>query len=321
MQELQRSASFPAFGGVATVAVAEAELLTAAVDAVSRTVEGFDRACSRFRADSELTALNAAGGGETRVSALLFEALEAALRAAQLTDGDVDPTIGGALIALGYDRDFDALDRVRPVVPRISASSVPGWRAVHLDPERHTARLRRGVKLDLGATAKALASDHAAARAAEATGCGVLVSLSGDISVCGEAPSDGWLVRVTDEHRAGPHAPGQTIALTSGGLATSSRTVRRWSTSEGEAHHLLDPETSLPAGGPWRTVSVCAGSCLDANIASTASIVRGESARGWLTSLDLPARLVGSDGSVFHVAGWPKAGDDLVSFAPVGAPA
>jgi thiamine biosynthesis lipoprotein len=76
-------------------------------------------------------------------------------------------------------------------------------------------------------------------------------------------------------------------------------------------HHLIDPRSGRPVDGWWRTVSVCAGSCLDANIASTAAIVRGSSAVEWLQSLRLPSRLVSVDGGVRHVAGWPSEGDDL----------
>jgi thiamine biosynthesis lipoprotein len=182
---------------------------------------------------------------------------------------------------------------------------------VHVVREAGTVRVPNGVRLDLGATAKALAADRAAAAAADASGCGVLVSLGGDIAIAGPAPPDGWRIRVTDDHRAGADAPGQWIALRSGGLATSSITVRRWRTSAGETHHLVDPSTASPADGAWRTVSVTAATCLDANIASTASIIRGERALPWLRSLSLPSRLVTVDGTVVHVGGWPEEGDDL----------
>ncbi len=179
-------------------------------------------------------------------------------------------------------------------------------------------RVARGVKLDLGATAKALAADRAAASAHQAAGCGVLVSLGGDIAIAGEPPEGRWRIRVTDDHRSDERAPGQSITLSSGGLATSSTTTRRWRTEAGPAHHLVDPATGRPAEGVWRTVSVTAASCLDANIASTAAIIRGERAIAWLESLGLPSRLVTVDGRVRHIGGWPAEGDDL---APVAAPA
>jgi thiamine biosynthesis lipoprotein len=116
---------------------------------------------------------------------------------------------------------------------------------------------------------------------------------------------------VTDDHRAGVTAPGQWITVLGGGLATSSTSVRRWATTTGSAHHLLDPATGQPADGPWRTVSVTAATCLDANIASTAAIIRGERAVRWLEELRLPSRLVTTDGRALHLAGWPRAGEDL----------
>jgi FAD:protein FMN transferase len=308
----ETSVSFSALGTTAVVAVSDPARLEVARAAVDEVVTDFDLACSRFREDSELSQLNAAAGNPVRVSPLLLDAVAAALRAARLTDGDVDPTVGQALIALGYDRDFAALQSEGARGPgSVSIASVPGWRTVQLDPEESTIRLTRGVKLDLGATAKALAADRAAARAHSASNCGVLVSLGGDIAVAGAPPRERWRVRVTDDHRAGTSAPGQWISLRSGGLATSSTTVRRWHTPSGPAHHLLDPATGRPAALVWRTVSVAAASCLDANIASTAAIVRGESALEWLESLGLPSRLVRADGSARHLAGWPLDGDDL----------
>ena len=309
MTEDQSSVSFPALGGTAIVAVGEPALLDRARAAVEATVAEFDHACSRFRSDSELSAVNRAGGSAVHVGPVLLEAVEAALRAARLTGGDVDPTVGRALIALGYDRDFDLIGTHS--APTVSVASVPGWQAVHIHRHHSTIRLATGVELDLGATAKALAADRAAARACEATGCGVLVSLSGDIAVAGHTPADGWRVRVTDDHRASVDAPGQWISLQTGGLATSSTTVRRWTAGTDVAHHVVDPSTGRPAGVVWRTVSVAAASCLDANIASTASIVRGERALPWLESMRLPSRLVRADGTVLHVAGWPADGEDL----------
>ncbi len=300
-----------AFGTVGLVAVRDPARVDAAVVAVRRVVDEFDRACSRFRSDSELSALNAAAGSAVAVGPVLLSAVCEALRAARLTAGDVDPTVGQALIALGYDRSFEEVSG--GVAASRPLASVPGWRFVTVDPERGTIRLAPGVTLDLGATAKALAADHAAAAAFDAAGCGVLVSFGGDLAVAGDPPPEGWRVRVTDDHRAGVSAPGQWISVHVGGLATSSVAVRRWRTDVGDAHHLIDPSTGGSVDSVWRTASVCAASCLDANIASTAAIVRGSRAIPWLAGLGLPSRLVRVDGTVSHVAGWPSSGDDLPS--------
>jgi FAD:protein FMN transferase len=301
---------FEAFATAAVVAVASAGggALEAAVAAAQATVDEFDFACSRFRSDSELCDLNGRAGTAVRVGPVLLDAVSAALRAARVTDGDVDPTVGGALIALGYDRDFESL--VVPAVAR-PVASVPGWRTVRVDARLGTVRTARGVMLDLGATAKALAADRAAAVARDAAGCGVLVSFGGDLAIAGDPPDGGWRVRVTDDHRSGVDAPGQWISLRSGGLATSSTFVRRWPTAAGVAHHVVDPSTGQSVDSLWRTASVAAASCLDANIASTAAIVRGVRAVDWLSGMGLPSRLVGVDGTVRHLCGWPASGDDL----------
>jgi thiamine biosynthesis lipoprotein len=280
--------------------------------AVESELGAIDLACSRFRADSELTRLNERAGQPTPVGPVLLDALELAMRAAYLSDGDVDPTIGGSLVALGYDRDWSELDTgsgARSLAAtgrwRLSFRRA-GWREVSVDGTRAIVTVPRGIRLDLGATAKAWAADRAAGAAARAAACGALVAIGGDIATAGTAPAEGWLVRVADDHRHGePGLPGQNVTIRSGGLATSSTTVRRWYTRRGEAHHLIDPRNGRPVRGRWRTVSVAAGSCADANIASTAAIVRSDRACAWLEAQRLPARLVDQRGNTTEIAGWP----------------
>jgi len=181
-----------------------------------------------------------------------------------------------------------------------------GWRAIRVDRATGTVVVPPRVEIDLGATAKALCADRSARAASAATGAGVLVNLGGDLAVAGDPPADGWSILVTDDHRSRSGAEGQTVAIRGGGLATSSTTVRRWRSGGAEHHHILDPRSGLPAEEVWRTVSVAAGSCVDANTASTAAIVRGREAIPWLEHADLPARLVALDGSVAYTGGWPE---------------
>lgn len=284
-------------------ALAEARaVLTADLDAV-------DLACSRFRPDSELAAVEARAGRWTPVGPLLAELLSVALRAARRTDGDVDPTVGRAMAALGYDRDIDAI----PAVGGIRVIPAPGWRCIELDRAAGRARIAPGVGVDLGATAKAWTADAAATGIARRTGAGCLVSLGGDIAVAGPAPAGGWRVRVEDvssDPAEPPSGPGTVVTIRDGGLATSSTRGRRWRRDGMALHHLLDPRTGLPPAPVWRTVSVAAGSCVDANTVSTAAIVRGHRAEPWLRATRLPARLVHEDGSVLTVGGWP---DEVVA--------
>ena len=300
---------FRALGTGCVVLVTDPARLQVAVDEVLAELDDIDLACSRFRPDSELERVNGADGAETEVSALLVEAVLVAVRAAELTDGDVDPTVGEAMQVLGYDRDFTAVPKNGDAVATLVR--VPGWHLVEVDPDKGTVRVPSGVSLDLGATAKALAADRAGTRAAAAAGCGVLVSLGGDLAMAGPPPARGWEVRVTDSHAAGPDAEGQTVLLQSGGLATSSATVRRWQRGGQDLHHVVDPHTGRPAEVVWRTVSVAASSCVDANIASTAAMIRGEAAPAWLETLGLPARLVLPEGSMVRVGGWPA--EDLAA--------
>ena len=299
------TASFPALGTTAEITTLDAGALSDAIDVLERELVAIDLAASRFRDDSEVTRLARHGGRWMPASPLLLAALRAGIHAAAATDGAVDPTLGASMRALGWDRDFRVVvSRREPA--RIELVPAAGWRRIELDHARRRVRVPAGVEIDLGATAKALAADRAAAAAARTTGSGVLVSLGGDIAVAGPAPAGGWPILVTDDHRAPSVAKGQTVSIAAGGLATSSTTVRRWRTTEGLVHHVLDPRTGRPAAEVWRTVSVAAASCVDANTASTAAIVLGDRAPAWLDRLGLPARLVRPDGRVVLAGAWPE---------------
>lgn len=301
------SASWRALGTTASVLVTESGAIVTARELLEAELERIDRACSRFRDDSELSRVNAAAGEPAAVSDALLEALEVAMRVAGATDGSVDPTVGRAMRNLGYDRDFAELGTNGSSPAPLAPS--PGWRSVELDRRARTIRVPPGVELDLGASAKALAADRAARLINDSVGCGVLVNLGGDIAVAGPAPDAGWRVRVCDDHSDPASGPSQGVSISAGGLATSSTTVRRWSAGGRTFHHIVDPRTGQSVPVTWRTVTVAAGSCVDANAASTASIVRGPSAPRWLTDLELPSRLVAADGDVLEIGGWPREAD------------
>jgi FAD:protein FMN transferase len=297
-----------ALGTFCSVLVTAPGALDAAQQLLNDQIAAIDLACSRFRPDSELCALNRSGGTTATVSPLFAGALTAALRAAEITDGDVDPTCGGSLLRLGYDKDFaqlaaDTSALVKPPVP------APGWKCVELDAGRLSVRVPPGVLLDLGATAKAFAADLAANAIFEQLGCGVLVNLGGDIAVAGTAPDGGWRIGVDDGTNIdgiGGSAEQQCVAVEAGGIATSCPAVRTWRRGEQDLHHILVPATGRPAEIYWSSVSVAAATCFDANTASTASIIRGHSALRWLHALGLPARLARRGGAVLTTGGWPQ---------------
>ncbi|MGY5014390.1 FAD:protein FMN transferase [Streptomyces sp. 900105755] len=299
------SVSFPALGTTASLLVADPDGMDAARQVLEAELSAVDAACSRFRRDSELSRANAAAGAPRHVSALFAEALDVALLAAEVTDGVVDPTVGTAVSALGYDVTFAAL-RPQDVGPVRLAGATPGWRAVEWDSAARRLRMPPGIALDLGATAKALAADRAAHRATEVAGCGVLVNLGGDLSVAGQAPPGGWRVALADDHAAPGTGGRPTVSVTGGGLATSGTTVRTWRRGGRRLHHIVDPATGDVPAPVWRTVSVAAVSCVAANIASTEAVVLGERALGRLRRVGLPARLVRVDGTVERVCGWPE---------------
>jgi thiamine biosynthesis lipoprotein ApbE len=310
--------AWPALGMLVQLVVSDPAQLVPARELLEAELLALDLACSRFRADSELVAVanvarSACGDVTVSVSPLLAEAVAVAIRAAQLTDGDVDPTVGGLLSALGYDRDFAELHLPEQEGGRepgsVAVRVIPGWRSVRVDVDRQLLTVPAGTQLDLGATVKGWAADRAAGRIARKLGCGVLVSLGGDTAVAGPAPESGWRIRVQDK-TALPDSPAegvtQVVSIRDGGLATSSTTARRWRRGGDVLHHILDPRTCRPAKPVWRTVSVAAATCADANTAATAAIIRGRQAVSWLTSLRLPARLVEHDGTVRTLNAWPE---------------
>jgi thiamine biosynthesis lipoprotein len=300
-----------ALGTSARVAVWPPDNLGLACATTDHVLAALDLQASRFRPDSELSRLNDAGGGLFRLGDGLAEAVGVALAAARWTGGLTDPTVGAALVSLGYDRDFATISQGEPPGAPVPA---PGWPLVRLDGP--LLRLPPGIRLDLGATAKGLGSDRAARAVMSATGGegGALVGLGGDLAVAGTPPRGGWPVAVAEEP---DHAgPAQLIRLAGGAVATSSVSCRRWRRGGEELHHIVDPRTGRPADGPWRTAAVAAATCADANAASTAAIVAGAQARDWLAAAGLPARLTGHDGRACRLGGWP-AGDGR----PVPVPA
>lgn len=285
--------------------VADARARDAAARDLMALLDLVDRAASRFRPDSALSLANANAGHPTPIPTLLVEFVHAALEAAAVTGGAVDPTVGLALQRIGYDRDIRSVARSGAAVLPYAARA--SWHDVHLDREADLLTVPAGGALDLGATAKAHLADLAALVLSRRHHTAVLVEIGGDLAVRGT--TRGWNVRVAERE----NAPGQIVVVRHGGLATSTTTVRRWTRGGQPMHHIVDPTTGVPADGPWRTVTVHAQSALAANTASTAAIVLGDCALDWLTARRLAARLVARDGSITATAWWPTVGLDEVA--------
>ena len=293
--------SFVAMGTDNTVVVDDSRALPAAMSLVQRQFREIDEVCSRFRPDSELSRLNRrAGEGDIPLSALLEEAIVAALDSAAMTGGLVDLTVGKCVEEAGYTVSFREMAPEGPAI-ELRVRHVIGWQALTYDPVAHTIRLPAGVGIDLGASGKAWAADRASDAVAGSLGVSVAVSCGGDVAVRGPVPPGGWPIRVALSDDADEW---QDVVVFDGGLATSGTTSRRWRRGGIELHHIIDPSTGLPAQTPWAMVSVAAATCAEANAAATAALIMGDSAPAWLDGLKLPARLVNTGGEVRFAGGW-----------------
>jgi thiamine biosynthesis lipoprotein len=298
--------SWSALGTTASVLVQDPTHAEAAQRSVAAELAAIDRACSRFRSDSELLMVQAQAGRPVHVGALLFEALEVACSVAERTRGAVDPTVGNAIAALGYDRDLDEVHR-RPSAPPAALGPVVGYMHIQLDRRQRTVRVPRGVQLDLGSSAKALAADRAAARCANELDAGVLVSIGGDVAVAGDPPAGGWAVGIAERSATPADQVDQVVAIGHGGLASSSPSVRAWMSGPRPVHHIIDPRTGDCVPMYWILVSATGSSCVDANALTTAALVWGADAVPNLDRFDQSVRLVRNDGQIFVVNGWPEA--------------
>jgi len=299
--------TFRAIGTSATVVVPEGIDADQAASILRDEIAAVDLACSRFRPDSEIESLHRQSGRTVVVSPLLFQALEVAIAVAERTHGAVDPTVGNAMSALGYDRDFDEVGH-RPLPAPTALGPVVGFGHVHLRPRTREVRIPRGVRLDLGSSAKAFVADRAAARIADQLGAGVLVSIGGDVAVAGPAPQQGWAIGIAVASSAVGDDVDQVVAIRNGGLASSSTVVRSWYVGAERVHHIIDPTTGWSSAPYWTLVSASGNSCVDANALSTAAIVWGSDALVRLREFDQAVRLVRQDGEIFTLGGWPGDG-------------
>lgn len=264
---------FPSMGCEVLVEGATADELVR----VRALFEERDAVFSRFRPDSELNLVNG-GRGARLVSPLFARAVEAALWAREKTGGLVDPTLGAALEAAGYDREFAALE----------PSSEPlreAPRGGRVELYGRVLVLPRGVQLDLNGVVKAAAVDDAL-RLLHGPG---FVSAGGDLATRGDV----------DVALPG----GGAVRLVSGGLATSGRTKRRWLRAGAEQHHLIDPQTGRPSTTPWEEVTICGATCLAADVAAKAAFLLGDDGPDWLDERGLPGRFL-ADGRAHENASW-----------------
>ena len=258
-------------------------------------VRDLERRWTRFRDDSELATLNAASGMTVVVSAETLLLVARSVQAFELTGGAFDPTVHDAMLAVGYDRTFEAITGSdAPAGP----TDVPGVRGIELDAARSSVRLPAGVHLDPGGLGKGLAADLVVeallAQGAET----VCVNVGGDLRAAG-VPPDGvdWRVDVDDPFGNGPLAQ---MGIPSGAVATSSPLKRRWRRGAVEAHHILDPRTGMPAVTGVASATVVAGEGWRAEAFAKAAVISGSVRAGLalLASHGLSGLLVDQAGRV-----------------------
>jgi thiamine biosynthesis lipoprotein len=251
-----------------------------AAERVRAWLEHYDRRLSRFRPDSELTALNADRRETVPASPLLRAAVKAGLWAATVTDGLVDPTLVGALESAGYGtsragiRPESLQDALAWAPTREPAAPDPRrlWRLVEVDDTKGTIRRPPGLRLDTGGTGKGLAADSAAALLEGYSR--FLIDCGGDIRVGGPAAvAEPYAIEV--EHPLSRRRP-HVLRLGSGAVATSGIDSRLWRTPDGGyAHHLLGPATGRPAWTGVIAVSAIAPNGLAAETLSKQALLSG----------------------------------------------
>lgn len=267
---------------------------------LAEEVADIDARASRFRADSELSAVNRAAGTWVQTSWEFVSILTASINAASATDGLVDPLLGRHVVAAGYDRWAGQESGINgdPTSAR--------WEQIEISPGRTAAKVRipQGSALDVGAVAKGWLADRLAVIVHASTGLDVCANMGGDLRVI--SPSRPWIVG------ADPEVPGVAecaMELSDAGLATSGVGHRRWR----DGHHIIDPRTGRPADTPWFSVSALAADAASANAAATAGMILGEDGPAWIGSHGLDAWFVGSDADTQAVAGdWPSVREPAV---------
>jgi thiamine biosynthesis lipoprotein len=268
--------TFPTMGTVARV-VRDAD---GGFDVASVFAE-IERRLSRFDGNSDLSRLNSDPRFSVPVAPLLRGAVGAALRAARLTGGLVDPTLLGAMRRFGYGESRahveppSVLHALRSAPPRRAARPDPAarWRAVEVDERAGLIRRPPGIELDLGGSVKGWTADLLATRLAVHGRCAV--DCGGDLRVVAW-PGAPWEVRV--RHPLSGEVA-YTLHVDAGGVATSGIDARLWERDDcGFAHHLIDPASRTPAWTGLISATALAPTALEAEALAKAALLSGPAA-------------------------------------------
>ena len=285
--------------GCEMLAIVDAKSRPSLLAQVPEWFEEWEQVLSRFRFDSELTRLNQTHEQPVSVSETLWDVLQAARKAEQITDGLVTPTLLAAIVEAGYDRPFDLLPQQTANRPVPDLTTPPPLTAITMNYPDRTVSLPAGMNLDFGGVAKGWAADQAMKRL-QAEGP-ALVDAGGDIGISSpRLDRSPWPIGITDPFQ--PDEEFETLYLRAGGIATSGKDRRRWLRNGILQHHIIDPLTKQPADTDVLTVTVIAPDVLQAEAAAKAAFILGRrSGLEWIeTQPKLAALLVTEHGEVLY---------------------
>ncbi len=245
-----------------------------------------ERTFSRYRDDNIIHRINRSEGRPVTVDDETASLLDYAATCYEISEGLFDITSGVLRRVWTFDGRAEVPTRkaVREALEHV------GWDRVEW--ERPVLTLPAGMEIDLGGIGKEYAVDRAAALIAERIGAPFLVNFGGDLFASGARRDGGpWQVGVDDPARTGK-AVLYRAELERGGLATTGN-ARRYVMSDGRRlSHILDPRTGWPIEDPPQSVTVVAGTCLEAGTLSTLAYLQGPGAAAFLEEQGVTFRVV-----------------------------
>jgi FAD:protein FMN transferase len=299
--------AFPGMGSLCEIAALGGDH-DRLVSLAQKRVEDLEQKWSRFRSDSELSALNirslasVAGIETVKVSADTLLLFDRSLYAWRTTKGRFDPTVLGSVVAAGYDRSFEKLETTSMRTNQ-SRTAAPGCKNITIDIAQQQVSIPAGVGFDAGGIGKGLAADLVVEALLEAGARGVCASIGGDVRVSGEVPDAGWRVGIANPFNDGDLI--SVLALADHGVATSSRLMRRWNVGGEDRNHLIDPETGQSANG-YVSASIITGEAWWSEALAKVAMLDGKPALRTLPFLGGAGLFIDADQSVVTCGGYER---------------